>query len=253
MLRYAAIALLFMACSGTAANVAGPIDEGGRKESPQAATVVTVLDWPSQRTISEPGNIEHSPPADVRMWFYNHGNLDREGYNDPSGDCVQVSFGMHGVRCNDDKATLLAFESEYGPAIRGGSTPSRVADYCRQRGIQAYSVTSNNIEDTYRWAVWAADTGRGAAIGFGTRHFQFLCGRDGDTWLVCDNNSPWRVDRYTDKEFRAMHARSGFWIVVLDCHSPPPPITEVIDRPKPRQPFNPVWQILFGLPILGGL
>jgi hypothetical protein len=209
------LAFLILA-GGLAVNAAGPFDNHG------GAT---------QAALPEPIDLEHSPPAAVRQWYYNHGNTgDRDDRGRPMGDCVQVSLGMHGVRNADIVTSLLCWDSPFGLAIRGGSGPSRVAEYCRQRGIRAYNVTGNDIEDTYAWAVYAATTGRGAAIGFGKQHFQFLCGfdRERNVWLVCDNNSPEAIDEYTDEEFRAMHAASGFWIVVLDCSIPPPPVTKIL-------------------------
>jgi hypothetical protein len=71
---------------------------------------------------------------------------------------------------------------------------------------------------------WAVGTGRGAAIGFGTAHFQTLMGHDpvSGTWYVCDNNSPHRIDTYTDAQFRRLHLASGQWVVILDA--PPHPL-----------------------------
>jgi hypothetical protein len=51
-------------------------------------------------------------------------------------------------------------------------------------------------------------------------------------WLVCDNNSPWKVDRYTDDEFRAKHAQCCFWLVIFDGPAPPAPINSVIPARK---------------------
>ena len=45
------------------------------------------------------------------------------------------------------------------------------------RGIRAFNVTGSN---TWDWMKWAAETGRGAAIGAGTAHFQTLMGYDAD-------------------------------------------------------------------------
>ena len=73
-------------------------------------------------------------PVEVRRWYRN-----------PDGSCVQCSIGMCGAWNNVPAATTLLWDTEYGPAVRGGSWPSRVADYCRRRGIRAYNVTG----DTY--------------------------------------------------------------------------------------------------------
>ena len=197
---------------GAPHDVTGPASVGGRISPADAAD-------------TEPIDLEHSPPAEVRKWFYNHGNL-----GDPEGDCVWVSIGMNAVRRNNIKATTLAWDTRFGQVLRGAAGPSQVAAACQHRGIAIYNVTGQRIDETYAWAEYAAKTGRGAAIGFGRRHFQTLMGRDLDTgeWLVCDNNSPGRVDRYSDSAFRQLHAASGFWIVVLDGPAPPPPITGVV-------------------------
>ena len=97
-------------------------------------------------------------PKDVRGWFRN-----------PDGSCVQCSIGMCGTWNNVPEAATLLWNTEYGNAIRGGSWPSRVADYCSERGIRAFNVTGDT---TFEWMEWAARTGRFAAIGAGTRHFQ---------------------------------------------------------------------------------
>jgi hypothetical protein len=232
------IALLAMAACGFAANVAGPSDMGSRRISPQSApsktieqpadTVTTKL--PNGKTVTEPKTERYTPPAAVRFWYYNHGNGYWGRQRDPDGDCVFCSFGMHGVRCNNLHAALLDFESEDGKANRGACGPARLAEICRQRHIPIFNVTGRSIEETYAWAKWAAETGRGAAIAFGKNHFQFMADYDAakERWYVCDNNSPWRVDEYTDDEFKAKHTECCFWIVVLDGPAPPPPIRYVI-------------------------
>jgi hypothetical protein len=152
---------------------------------------------------------------ETRAWFKN-----------PDGSCVQCSIGMAGVHCNDLNAASLLWDTAYGPAIRGGSWPSRVEAYCDKRGIKAWSVTGNTVEDTMPWIVWAAKTGRFAAIGAGTSHFQTLYGYEPGAdrpWMVCNNNSTQRIDRYTDREFRQLHAASGPWVVILEKPSSDPP------------------------------
>jgi hypothetical protein len=72
---------------------------------------------------------------------------------------------------------------------------------------------------------WACATGRGAAIGAGRAHFQTLVAYANGRWYVCNNNSPQRIDEYTDAEFRKLHLASGPWVVILDA--PPHPV-----RPK---------------------
>jgi len=152
-------------------------------------------------------------PKEVRQWFFN-----------PDGSCVQCSIGMCGVDQNVPAAATLLWDTEYGSRERGGSGPSRVARYCRQRGIRVYNVTGTA---TWDWMKWAVENGRGAAIGAGRRHFQTLVGHDPTTgtWYVCNNNSPGRIDAYSDAAFRRLHLASGQWVVVLDY--PPHPA-----RPK---------------------
>lgn len=141
---------------------------------------------------------------ETRAWFRN-----------PDGSCVQCSIGMAGVHCNDLNATTLLWDTPYGKAQRGGSWPGRVANYCNERGIQAYNVTG--WPATKEWMKWAAKTGRFAAIGAGRSHFQTLYGYDenSQTWYVCNNNSTHRIDEYTDAQFERLHLASGAWCVIL--------------------------------------
>lgn len=148
-------------------------------------------------------------PTEVREWFIN-----------PDGSCVQCSIGMCGVDQNVPAAATLLWDTEYGPRVRGGSGPSRVARYCREREIRIYNVTGST---TWDWMRWAVETGRGAAIGAAPFHFQTLMGHDAETgtWFVCNNNSPRRIDAYSESEFRRLHLSSGQWVVILDY--PPHP------------------------------
>ncbi|MGE0606558.1 MAG: hypothetical protein AB7O62_05465 [Pirellulales bacterium] len=148
-------------------------------------------------------------PADVRAWYHN-----------PDGSCVQCSIGMCGVDQNVPAAATLLWDSAYGSKERGGSYPERVARYSKQRGMRIYNVTGST---TFDWMKWATNTGRGAAIGAGSAHFQTLAGYDPKTgtWYVCNNNSPRKIDVYDEREFRRLHLASGPWIVVLDY--PPHP------------------------------
>ncbi len=148
-------------------------------------------------------------PAQQRAWFRN-----------PDGSCVQCSIGMCGMDQNIPAAATLLWDTEYGPRERGGSGPSRVAAYCQRRQIKVYNVTGRN---TWDWMQWAMSTGRGAAIGAGSYHFQTLMGYEPrtQTWYVCDNNSPNVIDTYSDAEFRRLHLASGQWVVILDY--PPHP------------------------------
>jgi hypothetical protein len=154
---------------------------------------------------AEPINVMQLEP-ETRAWFRN-----------PDGSCVQCSLGMAGVHCNDMNAASLLWDTPYGPRERGGSGPSRVANYCNRRHIEAWNVTGNSYADTRPWMVWACKTGRFAAIGAGGNHFQTLYGHDPNTstWQVCNNNSTQKIDEYTEDQFKRLHMASGPWIVVL--------------------------------------
>ena len=156
-------------------------------------------------------------PSHVRRWFRN-----------PDGSCVQCSIGMCGVDQNVPAAATLLWDTQYGPRERGGSGPSRVARYCRQRKIRVYNITGKS---TWDWMKWACRTGRGAAIGAGSYHFQTLMGYDPrtGTWYVCNNNSPGQIDEYSESGFRRLHLASGQWVVILDY------------PPHPARPRYVVW------------
>ena len=148
-------------------------------------------------------------PREIRTWFRN-----------PDGSCVQCSIGMCGVDQNVPAAATLLWDTPYGSRERGGSGPSRVAAYCERREIRAFNITGTS---TWDWMKWAAATGRPAAIGAGSAHFQTLMGYDpsSGTWYVCNNNSPARIDQYDEASFRRLHLASGQWVVILDY--PPHP------------------------------
>jgi len=169
---------------------------------------------PSVSNAQEPARPELAVelPAEIRKWFLNP--------PDYGGSCVQCSVGMCGVDQNVPAAATLLWDTEYGRAERGGSGPSRVAAYCERRGILAYNITGKS---TFDWMRWATATGRGAAIGAGTNHFQTLMGYDASQgkWYVCNNNSPQRIDVYDEAAFRRLHLASGQWVVILDY--PPHP------------------------------
>jgi hypothetical protein len=76
---------------------------------------------------------------------------------------------------------------------------------------------------TWDWMAWATRNGRMAAIGAGGNHFQTLAGHDAakHEWYVCNNQSPSRIDSYSDEGFRRLHLASGQWVVILDA--PPHP------------------------------
>lgn len=173
--------------------------------------------------LAQSGHAQERPPVltsmslspETRSWFRN-----------PDGSCVQCSIGMAGIHTNDINAASLLWDTPHGAAVRGGSWPSRVERYCDERGIKAWSVTANSVEETLPWMVWAAKTGRFAAIGAGQAHFQTLYGyepRHERPWMVCNNNSTQRIDRYGEREFRQLHASSGPWVVILERASSDPP------------------------------
>jgi hypothetical protein len=152
----------------------------------------------------------------------------RAFYRNPDGSCVQCSIGMCGFNNCDPNAAQLLWDTEYGPAERGGSNPSRVESYCDRRGIRAWSVTGESVDDTIPWLRWAVKTRRFAAFGAGTRHFQTLYGYDYERsqWLVCNNNSTDRIDRYSESDFRELHRQSGPWCVILEKPASAAPVTE---------------------------
>lgn len=195
--------------------------------------------------VASPRPLDYDPrlavdlPAGVREWYRNWGAphdgsgkrfVDRFGRPDPQGSCVQCSIGMIGAAQNVPAASTLLWQSEYGPPVWGGSWPDRVERYARQRNIAIYSVTG---APTWEWMRWACRTGRGAAIGAGSAHFQTLVGHDPQRglWYVCNNNSPQRVDVYDDAAFRRLHLASGQWCVILA--SPPAPHRAAFDPNAP--------------------
>lgn len=152
----------------------------------------------------------------------------REWYRNPDGSCVQCAVGLCGLDQNVPEASTLLWDTEYGPAERGGSNASRVAEYAKRRGIRCYNVTGSN---TWDWMKWACLTGRGCAIGAGSVHFQTLVGYDPETksWYVNNNNSPQKIDKYSDDQLRRLHLASGQWLVVLDY------------PPHPERPLYQKW------------
>jgi hypothetical protein len=166
----------------------------------------------------ERGDEENSPPATMAL-----SRRVRDYYRNPDGSCVQCSNGMVGWHhANENQATLL-WNTHYGPAVRGGSNPSRVASYCRSRGLRIYNVTGE--QKCRAMMLWAAKTNRWAAIGFKSSHFCTFYGRRPAApkpWGVCDNNIR-TVDWYDDADFRSIHLRSGPWVVIPDGPAPASP------------------------------
>ena len=163
---------------------------------------------------AEPANRMHLAPA-TRSW-----------YGNPDGSCVQCSIGMCGANQNVPEAATLLWDTPYGPKQRGGAWPGRVSDYAQSRGIECWNVTTDNWPDMRAWLAWACRTGRFAAIGAGTAHFQTLYGLDPQSdqpWQVCNNNSTDRIDVYDEARFRRLHEASGYWCVVLKKSTSEPP------------------------------
>jgi len=184
-----------------------------------AAAVAAVLSTPFSGSRAASPLAEHAAamelPAEYRAWFHN-----------PDGSCVQCSIGMVGMHINRPEWTFVLWDTEYGPAVHGGSWPGRVADYARQRGMRIFNVTGDSYADTRPWMMWAAQTNRFCAIGAGGSHFQTLYGYvpgEERPWKVCNNNSPQRIDEYSEDEFRRLHMASGPWVVVPDEPAPAPP------------------------------
>lgn len=156
-------------------------------------------------------------PEQQRVWYRN-----------PDGSCVQCSNGMVGCWCGIPEFACLLWDTPYGPKVRGGSDPRRVASYARRLNVPIWNVTG---EGTFEWMRWAGKTGRYAAIAAAPVHFQTLYSYDDnntpnefsdDIWEVCNNNSPKKIDRYTDAQFRRLHLSSGRWCVVPDVPGQPP-------------------------------
>lgn len=146
----------------------------------------------------------------------------RAWFRNPDGSCVQCSIGMCGTHTNTPEATTLLWDTQYGPKVRGGSGPSRVAGYMNTRKIKGWNITG---KQTYEWMRWSCKTGRFAAIGAGGSHFQTLYGFDPNTntYYVCNNNSTHKIDEYNESSFRRLHESSGEWVVILEksnCENP---------------------------------
>lgn len=190
-----------------------------RRESLLDATLVALIlacvllfSWLTPRPVAGEEVQQMQLPPEIRAWFRN-----------PDGSCVQCSIGMVGVHANNLNAATLLWDTPFGERERGGSTPARVAAYCNERHLEAWNVTG---QVTWDWMKWACRTGRFAAIGAGTAHFQTLYGWDPQkrVWYVCNNNSTQRVDEYTPAQFERLHLASGQWVVVLKNSTPVHPV-----------------------------
>jgi len=151
-----------------------------------------------------------SPPVDIREIYFN-----------PDGSCVQDAIAEGGVKGNNRNAASLLWTTEFGKAVRGGSSASRVSAYCLERGIDAWVITK---EATWPWMQWAGSTGRGAAVSLDKRHFQFVTWYDmkRHIWYVADNRTPRLIEPYDDETFYNEHVEGGQWTVILDVPAPPP-------------------------------
>lgn len=136
----------------------------------------------------------------------------RTRFRNPDGSCVQCSIGMAAVHHACKPAEMLLWNSQYGRAVRGGSSPSRVAQYCRERNIPVINTTQNTLAVVDA----ALRSGRMAAIKVGSgrsAHMITVLGITGDgKYAVCDNNSPSRINYYTRAELARRHTS---WAVVL--------------------------------------
>jgi len=167
-------------------------------------------------------------------------------FRNPDGSCVQCSNSMTGTDQNIGSFAYLLFKSDFGPSVRGGSNPSRVAAYAKERGVKIYNVTG---EPTWEWMKWACANGRGCAIGAGESHFQTLVGYNPTKkcYYVVNNNGDQRIQRYDEQAFRRLHLASGPWCVILD-YPPAPAPPEIVewwnDAPcwPPRPAIQPPYQ-----------
>lgn len=149
-------------------------------------------------------------------------------YLNVSGDCVQDSLGMKGAHLGDMSLATLIWDTEYGPAERGGSGPDRVARYCRQRGIEVWNVTGRSFKDTKPWIDYSIETGRFAAVGCFNRHVQTMWGKDAEGHYLVQNNWQGTFGKpyiYTEDQFARKHEESGAWVVI--SVAPPPAVPPV--------------------------
>lgn len=141
-------------------------------------------------------------------------------FRNPDGSCVQCSIAMAGVHHGVPSAEFLLWNSPYGPAVRGGSWPARVAQYAGQRNIPIYNIEGS---ETIQWIEWALQTGRYAAITYGVRHMITAVGISDDkqTFYVVDNNLPSQVQAVSRSRFISQHrGYGGGWTVILKGPAP---------------------------------
>jgi len=156
----------------------------------------------------------------------------RVRFRNPDGSCVQCSIAIAGVHHINANAESLLWNSDYGPAVRGGSGSERVKAYAASRGLDAWVITEN----TQAWIEWALSTNRYAALSFDYYHFQTAVGMDDDkqTFYVVDNNSPERVQKVPRADFIARHSW-GQWCVILKGPAPPPWIAPALVNWLPKK------------------
>lgn len=165
------------------------------------------------------------PPKGIHSMHLSKATLHKGDNVTRPGSCVQCACTHIGYHCGDPAAASLLINSEYGPAVLHGSTPSRIAAVFNQRHIKAYNVTG--AQTTKRMMEFAVRTHRFAAIGFTPAHFETLAGKDFDTgeWLVINNQlqTDMETERYSDAEFMRHHMESGPWCIVLQQPGSDPP------------------------------
>jgi hypothetical protein len=157
-------------------------------------------------------------PSEIRESYQNH-NLYNTG-----GSCVFMSLGLVGVHMNNDNAASCPWPSQYGPENVGGGWPSRVAEMAKKRDLSIYNVTASDYGTMKKWFDWASANNKFFAFGAGRSHFQTGYSRDEKEakWGVCNNNSPGKIDIYSENGFKNLHEASGYWAVFLKGHSTPP-------------------------------
>lgn len=145
-----------------------------------------------------------------------------EDPRDGSGSCVQASLSMVGAHHGIAAFEFLLVNSPYGPAETGGSTPSRVVRYARQRGVAIYSVEGS---ETIQWIEWALLRGCYVGITYGQAHMitAIACGEQGEWFEVVDNNFPSEVRRVDRDIFIREHRiHGGGWCVIPQTPGPAP-------------------------------
>lgn len=154
-------------------------------------------------------DVEDIVPSDQRARMRN-----------PDGSCVQCSLAIAGIHHINKNAEMLLWNSEYGHAERGGSWPSRVDRYAKERGLEVWNITG----DTIKWIEWALSTNRYAAVGFDRNHFQTAVGmsEDRQIFYVVDNNKTNVIQEVSRKQFIYRHQLSGEWCIILKGSAPPP-------------------------------